>query len=702
MADANLGIKITAKDDGSVVLEKVAKSLKSVSVSAKQMEADVARGARSLDGALNLLKGSIGSLGIGLGVGSVVALGKSFVDAASQAQGFETRLRVILGSQAEATKLFGELERYAARTPFQLSAVVESATSLAGVLENGAADVVRWLPLIGDLAAMSGLTIQETTGQVTRMYSAGAASADLFRERGVLAMLGFQSGVTYSAEETRRKLQEAWTSQGSIFRGATEQMSQDWAGKVSNMADAWDKLKRTVGERIIENPTAVGGVEWLTEQLTHLADDVIPRLTENMATLQSAMQFQVGSGVRWGMAYLLLQKGEFAAAGRLLTTPVEAQDPTGGIPAHGATKGPFTSKRPRRPQVVPPETGPTTEKSPGPFYSMASWPGDRSWAEITTMGEVRGRTAAANASEAGVRAQFAVFEEAAKSAAQQGEESRKRLVEGNAENAARSIELDRQAFAAWEAAAQERAQREEQDRQDRLAGVIENNQKVLDDEKKTHESEMGLIRARAEAERQSMRDRNAALLAGVQLTGQVAGQTAALFRQLYEDSGGQAERYWEYYKAAAMAEATVATAQGIINVWAGPLGKYPPAAIAMSAVVGALGAAQVSLISQQQPAKAFAFGGIATGPTNALIGEAGPEAVIPLDRLPRLLERTTNVNAARQIHVTVNAPVESAAMDPAAAATLVGVIRREAYGAVRRALTDDPVAIRAARRAARG
>jgi hypothetical protein len=45
------------------------------------------------------------------------------------------------------------------------------------------------------------------------------------------------------------------------------------------------------------------------------------------------------------------------------------------------------------------------------------------------------------------------------------------------------------------------------------------------------------------------------------------------------------------------------------------------------------------------PRIALAEGGIVTGPTNALIGEAGPEAVIPLDRM----------RMGNTINITVNA-----------------------------------------------
>lgn len=44
-----------------------------------------------------------------------------------------------------------------------------------------------------------------------------------------------------------------------------------------------------------------------------------------------------------------------------------------------------------------------------------------------------------------------------------------------------------------------------------------------------------------------------------------------------------------------------------------------------------------SLNRDGNPATPFALGGIVTGPTNALIGEAGPEAVIPLEKMSQVL-----------------------------------------------------------------
>ena len=77
------------------------------------------------------------------------------------------------------------------------------------------------------MAAAAGVGIETATEQIIRMYSTGAASADLFRDRGILAMLGFKSGVHYTAEETKKMLWEAFDSPISKIRGATKELSND-------------------------------------------------------------------------------------------------------------------------------------------------------------------------------------------------------------------------------------------------------------------------------------------------------------------------------------------------------------------------------------------------------------------------------------------------------------------------------------------
>ena len=176
------------------------------------------------------------------------ALLKHFVSAASTAENYRVRLQYLLGSTEEGSRLFKEMAEYASRVPFEYKNIMESATALSGVMKGGVDEIKKWMPMIGDLAAVSGLSIEQTTSQVIRMYSAGAASADMFRERGILAMLGFTAGVKYSVEDTRKMMMESWTKAGSQFHGATAGLAETWDGIMSMFNDAWFSFRTSVME----------------------------------------------------------------------------------------------------------------------------------------------------------------------------------------------------------------------------------------------------------------------------------------------------------------------------------------------------------------------------------------------------------------------------------------------------------------------
>ena len=141
---------------------------------------------------VTMVTGAVTALAGGLGL---IYLSSSFLEAARESEGFRVRLNATLGSVEEGGRLFQEMSDYAASVPFQYNEIMSAATSLSGVMKGGVDEIKQWMPMIGDLAAVSGLTIEETTSQIVRMYSAGAGAADLFRERGVLAMMGFEAGV---------------------------------------------------------------------------------------------------------------------------------------------------------------------------------------------------------------------------------------------------------------------------------------------------------------------------------------------------------------------------------------------------------------------------------------------------------------------------------------------------------------------------
>ncbi len=83
---------------------------------------------------------------------------------------------------------------------------------------------------------------------------------------------------------------------------------------------------------------------------------------------------------------------------------------------------------------------------------------------------------------------------------------------------------------------------------------------------------------------------------------------------------------------------------------------FTPAGAITSIAVGALAiaaGAALKSISSTKGVKAFAEGGIVTGPTNALIGEAGPEVVFPLDKLNRFIKGNTGNNRVEVVGQTI-------------------------------------------------
>ncbi len=89
------------------------------------------------------------------------------------------------------------------------------------------------------------------------------------------------------------------------------------------------------------------------------------------------------------------------------------------------------------------------------------------------------------------------------------------------------------------------------------------------------------------------------------------------------------EKQFNADKANSIAQATISGAQAVVGFLANPGGV--PGAV-LSVMAGITAAAQIATIASKQYTPALAEGGVVTRPTTALIGEAGPEMVLPLSK----------------------------------------------------------------------
>jgi len=243
MADKKLEIIIALKDLATSTMKALGKRFKAFGTkilpTAQRALKRFGDSMRRLKSSLLSFKGLLVGLGVGL-------LAKQFLDAAKTAENLRIRLGVLTGSVKEGNRMFKEMAELASQVPQTFEEIMESATRLVGVVTGGVDEVKQLMPLILDLSTATGLAVNDVTAQVIRMWSAGAAAADMFRERGVLAMLGFQAGATYSVDTTRKMLMEAWEGPTSKFRDAAKALRTTWTGLMSMIQDAWFQFRVAV------------------------------------------------------------------------------------------------------------------------------------------------------------------------------------------------------------------------------------------------------------------------------------------------------------------------------------------------------------------------------------------------------------------------------------------------------------------------
>ena len=103
------------------------------------------------------------------------------------------------------------------------------------------------MKITGNVAAVTGLDFRTTAEQIQRSFSAGIGAADLFRDRGVKAMLGFKAGATVSIEETIKRFEELFGEDGR-FSKATEVLATTFTGTLSMLGDKLFKFKLETNE----------------------------------------------------------------------------------------------------------------------------------------------------------------------------------------------------------------------------------------------------------------------------------------------------------------------------------------------------------------------------------------------------------------------------------------------------------------------
>ena len=236
----------------------------------------------SVRAGLTNLKASIFSVQsalVGIGGGLVV---RSILKVGSEVENLGIRFNFLFGNVKEGQKAFKGLIDFAGKVPFSLDEISSASGSLAVVSKN-ADELQKILKITGNVASVTGLDFRTTAEQIQRSFSSGIGSADLFRERGVRALLGFKAGMNVTTEETIKRFEELFGEDGR-FSKATEVLATTFTGTLSMLGDKLFKFKLETNE--------AGFFDFIKNALV-----VTNRLIEENAKALSSFSTAVGQGM---------------------------------------------------------------------------------------------------------------------------------------------------------------------------------------------------------------------------------------------------------------------------------------------------------------------------------------------------------------------------------------------------------------------
>ena len=231
---------------------------------------------------LNNVKKSVFSLRgalVGLGAGAIV---KSFVDVGKEVESLQVRFKFLFGSIEEGKVAFNSLTEFAGRVPFSLEEISRASGNLA-VVAKDAQDLTRVLEITGNVAAVTGLDFETTSSQIQRAFSGGIGAADLFRERGVRALLGFQAGAQVTAEETIARFEELFAGDGQFARATTD-LASTLEGTLSMIGDKYFKFQKDVAAGFFDELKGeFGDLNKFLEENEQQIKDIATAIGENFA-----------------------------------------------------------------------------------------------------------------------------------------------------------------------------------------------------------------------------------------------------------------------------------------------------------------------------------------------------------------------------------------------------------------------------------
>jgi hypothetical protein len=195
----------------------------------------------SVQAGLGRLQSTVFSIqGALAGIGGALVI-RSLVNVGSQVENLSVRFAFLFKGMEEGNKAFNTLIDFASKVPFSLEDISAASGNLA-VVSKDAKDLAKILEITGNVATVTGIDFQTTATQIQRAFAGGIAAADIFREKGVRELLGFEAGAKATAKETREAFNRVFGPDGE-FGQAMEVMAVTFTGTLSMLSDKLFKFK---------------------------------------------------------------------------------------------------------------------------------------------------------------------------------------------------------------------------------------------------------------------------------------------------------------------------------------------------------------------------------------------------------------------------------------------------------------------------
>ena len=201
------------------------------------------RNVQGFDRSTRSAKVGLGTLAAGFAAATTAAVGlASSLSVASQVENLGVTLKLLYGDAERAADALNIVKNQAAGLSVSLGDIQGGVPSLALVEEKfgGLGNAIQFT---AGLAQGFGMSFQDAASNVQRALGAGIASADMFRDSGVKAFLGFQEGVEYTAEQT----QAVFLSMFDEVTAANADAAQTMSGQFSMVQDAVFQVQEALG-----------------------------------------------------------------------------------------------------------------------------------------------------------------------------------------------------------------------------------------------------------------------------------------------------------------------------------------------------------------------------------------------------------------------------------------------------------------------